>query len=101
LSGVFLVPAVVVLLLLVALPAGVGPWSLALTALAALLLPLTGLGSGACQELFRRRTSDMPVSLGACLGVALRRGLDHITAAALVGVFTLPAACCLGLVLAG
>src|SRR5437588_6739904 len=102
LSGLFAVPAAGAVLLLLTLPM---PDSLsgryALPALTALLLPLTGLGSGACQELFRRRTSDMPVSLGACLGVALRRGLDHITGAALVGVFALPAACCLGLVLTG
>src|SRR5262249_11173447 len=56
LSGLFAVPAAAVLLILLTRPA---PESLVgrclLPALAALLLPLTGLGSGACQEWLRRR----------------------------------------------
>jgi hypothetical protein len=80
-SGLFLVPAAISVLFLLALPAAGSPWrTLGLPALAALLLPLTGIGSGACQELFRRRASDMPVSLRGCLGVARRRGFDHFTA---------------------
>jgi hypothetical protein len=79
LSGSFLVPAFVVLLLMLALPSSGERWqTLGLPALAAVLLPLTGIGSGACQELFRRRASDTPVSLRGCLGSALGRGLDHV-----------------------
>jgi hypothetical protein len=84
LSGLFLVPAFVSVLLLLALPAPGSPWrTLWLPALAALLLPLTGLGSGACQELLRRRANDMPVSLGGCLRTVRRHGLDHVFARAL------------------
>jgi hypothetical protein len=81
LSGLFLVPALVVILLLLALPASGKTWqTLGLPALATVLLPLSGIGSGACQELFRRRASDTPVTLRGCLGSALRRGLDHVAA---------------------
>src|SRR5262249_24394017 len=50
----------------------------------------TGLGSGACQEVFRRRAEGKRVGLAACLGAALRRGLSHITARALTFVTTGP-----------
>jgi hypothetical protein len=84
LSGLFLIPAWVALLFLLALPSSGAGWvRLGLPAATALLLPLTGLGSGACQELFRRRASDIPVSLRSCLGASLRRGLDHVAARAL------------------
>src|SRR5262249_5481139 len=86
LSGLFLVPFFCVALLLLTRPA---PESMAvkplLPALAALLLPLTGLGSGACQEFFRSRAEGKPVRLGACVGGALRRGLEHCAARAVTG----------------
>src|SRR5262249_15347501 len=79
LGGLFLIPAFVVLILILALPSGGERWQpLGWPALAAVLLPLTGIGSGACQELFRRRASDTQVSLLGCLGAALRRGMDHV-----------------------
>jgi Domain of unknown function (DUF4129) len=86
LSGLFVVPAACIGLLLLALPQPES-WGarLVLPALAGLLLPLTGLGSGACQELLRRRAEGEPVTLGGCLRRALRRGLDH-TAARAVGL---------------
>ncbi|HZT80045.1 MAG TPA: DUF4129 domain-containing protein [Gemmataceae bacterium] len=84
LSGLFLVPVSVALLLLLTRT----PESLAaravLPALTALLLPLTGIGSGACQEVFLRRADGRPVSLSGCLGAALRCGLEHAAARALV-----------------
>lgn len=85
LAGLFLVPASIALLMLLAqpLPAGsMGKWLL--PALTALLLPLTGLGSGACQEVFRRRMEGGEPELRACLSAALRHGLDHIAARALL-----------------
>src|SRR5579885_1996261 len=84
LSGLFAVPAAVALLLLLTRPA---PESMlgrcVLPALAALLVPLTGLGSGACQELLRRRVWGERVTLGACLRAALRRGPQHAAGRAL------------------
>jgi hypothetical protein len=80
-SGTFLVPASIALLFLLAFPAADTPWrTFGLPGLAALLLSLTGIGSGACQELFRRRSSDIPASLRGCLGAARRRGLAHCAA---------------------
>jgi hypothetical protein len=84
LSGLFLVPAAIVLLLVLTLPRQADPWwSLGLPAAAALLLPLTGLGSGACQELFRRRADDVAVTVHGCLRWTLSRGWTHISARAL------------------
>jgi hypothetical protein len=85
LSGLFLTPAAVALLLLLALPAPPAfPTNLLLPAVTAALLPLTGLGSGACQEAFRRLAEGRPVELLPCLGAALRRGPAHLAARALV-----------------
>lgn len=85
LSALFSVPAAVAIALLVTRPR---PDSLLLELagppLAALLLPLTGLGSGACQEVLRRRAEGMPVGIGSCLFAALRQGLEHVAARALV-----------------
>lgn len=89
LSGFFLIPAsIAVLLLLTLSSADNAVWSIVLPLLTALLMPLTGIGSGACQELFHRRANDKSVSLSACLVAALRAGLAHVTARALtlVGV---------------
>lgn len=84
LSALFAVPAAGALLLLLTRPT---PESLlgkcAWPALAALLLPLTGLGSGACQEWFRRRAAGERVTLGGCLRAALRRGPEHAAGRAL------------------
>jgi hypothetical protein len=82
--GLFLVPAFAVVLLLLAWPVPAGPRQALLPSAAALLLALTGVGSGACQELFRRRAEDRPAPAGACLAAALRRGLAHTAARASV-----------------
>jgi hypothetical protein len=94
LSALFTVPAALALLLLLTRPAPAGVLEeLVLPAAAAVLFPLTGLGAGACQEWFRRRAEGRPVGLGGCLHAALRRGVDHVTARALVlalGLIGLP-----------
>jgi hypothetical protein len=97
LSGLFAVPALAALLLLAALPAP-QTWATrwALPALAALLLPLTGLGSGACQEVFRRRAEGLPVTLGGCLLASLRLGVGHVAVRAVTLLVLLPALGCLG-----
>ncbi|HEY7424410.1 MAG TPA: DUF4129 domain-containing protein [Gemmataceae bacterium] len=84
LSMLFLVPAFTVLLLLLAVPVPAGMAQVALPATAALLLPLTGLASGACQQLFRRRIAEETVSVRACLAAALRHGLEHAAARAVL-----------------
>jgi hypothetical protein len=81
-AALFLIPTFIVLLFLLAQPAPSGMAQCALPALAAFVLPLTGLASGACQELFRRRAADEPVSVGPCLTAALRHGLEHAAARA-------------------
>jgi hypothetical protein len=93
-SFLFQAPAFLVLLLLWARPAPEGMAQLWLPALAALLIPLTGLASGAAQALFHRRAEGQPVSLRICLLAALRHGLEHAAGRALVLV-----AIVLGLVL--
>ncbi len=88
-TGVFLAPAFAVLLLVAALPAPAHPVLRLLTPLFPLvLLVLTGLGSGACQEWLRARAEGKPSSFGRCLNAAGRRGLSHAgaRAAALTGV---------------
>jgi hypothetical protein len=84
LSGLFAVPAAMALLLLLTRPV---PESLigrcVLPALTAVLVPLTGLGSGACQQLLRRRVAGERVTLGLCLRAALRRGPQHAAGRAL------------------
>ncbi len=82
-SGVFLAPAFGALLLLVALPAAANPALRLLAPLPPLiLLVLTGLGSGACQEWFRARAERKPASFTNCLNAAGRRGLSHTAARA-------------------
>jgi hypothetical protein len=94
LSGMFLTPAFAGFLYVVARPApsGVaGRWVLA--AVAAALAILTGLGSGACQEYFRRHSEGRRAGVWTCLSAALRRAPGHLTIRAavlgvcLVGVF--------------
>src|SRR5260370_5755181 len=50
----------------------------------AALVPLTGVGSGACQEYLGRRAENKPAPLRACLGAALRRGVQHSAARAVM-----------------
>jgi hypothetical protein len=85
LNGLFLVPAFAALLLLLTqpVPETVGAQAI-LPLLAGLLLPLTGLGSGACQDLLRRRAAGDLAPLGACLAAALRRGFGHVAARGMV-----------------
>jgi hypothetical protein len=95
-SGLFLVPALAVLIVLLteplALPAAL---SFLWPALAALLLPLTGLGAGACEEAFHLWTEDRIVTLGGCLRPALRRGLSHCALQAIVLFLPMCALLCL------
>ncbi len=83
-STLFLVPAFCVLLLLLAQPESAGAGGFLLPALAAVLLPTSGIGSGACQDLFRRRVEDRPAGAAECLREALRHGLEHAAARAVV-----------------
>ncbi len=100
LAGLFAVPAFAALLLLLTRPTPEGVLArCALPALTALLLPLTGLGSGACQELLRRRAEGTPVTLGGCLRAASRHGPGHVVARGLALLFLLPGLGALGLAL--
>ncbi|HEY7310713.1 MAG TPA: DUF4129 domain-containing protein [Gemmataceae bacterium] len=86
-TALFLVPVFTILLLLLAVPAPAGFAQIALPIAAMLVLPLTGLASGACQELFRRRIAGETVSLRDGVMPALRYGLEHLAArAALLSV---------------
>ncbi len=85
LSGLFLLPAVGLFLWLLTQPPPDALWArLLLPALAAGLLLLTGLGSGACQEAFHSWAEEHPPRLGECLAAACKRGLNHVTAQALM-----------------
>jgi hypothetical protein len=83
-AALFLVPAFIAVLLLLGQPAPSGIAQCVLPAVTALLLSLTGLASGACQELFRRRATDQAVSVRVCLWAALRHGLEHVAARAVL-----------------
>jgi hypothetical protein len=84
LTGLFLLPAAGVAIWLAAGPYPESGWGRAvLPALAALLFPLTGLASGACQEAFHLRAEGHAPRLRECLTAALRRGLNHVTSQAL------------------
>src|ERR1700683_411345 len=73
-TGLFMLPAASALALTLTQPPGEARWlRWPWPALAALLLPLTGLGAGACQEVFHRWTEDRPVSLSRCLRAAVGR----------------------------
>ena len=81
LAGLFLVPFFSFLLLLFAMPRPDAWPTRVLTAVgAALLAALTGIGSGACQDLFRRRAASETVTFGVCLKAALRRGFEACAA---------------------
>jgi hypothetical protein len=88
-SSLFVLPAVVTLVLLLVLPK---PDVLAarflLPALAALLIPVSALGSSSCQELFRRRADGRPLGTGVCWH-GCQRSLDHMAARAFVWSLTL------------
>jgi hypothetical protein len=90
LASLFHVPAFCTVLLLTtyaAAPTPTGTDRLVQVCLAwacALLLPVTGIGSGASQEFLRRRAEGRRVRLRDCLGSALRRGLEHSAARALM-----------------
>jgi hypothetical protein len=90
LSSVFILPAAGAILFLLTYPPA-GHWwgQLLWPAVAAVLLPLTGLGSAACQEAFRARAEEQPLQLGRCLAAALRRGLDHSVARAVITVLAI------------
>jgi hypothetical protein len=94
LHGLFAVPAFGVLLLALTLPAR-GAEGLVWALLAACAVPLTGIGSGACQEWFRRRSQGKSVRLRDCLGAALRLGLYHAAARATVLACVLLGSACL------
>jgi hypothetical protein len=95
LSGLSLVPAAVVLLILLTEPTGTGADRWLLPAGAALLLPLTGLGSGACQEAFHYWAEGEQPGVAECLRAALRRGLGHMTAQLLTLILPVGAVACL------
>jgi hypothetical protein len=102
LSGLFTVPAAIALLLLLTRPVPEAWWARGLLPmLAATLLPLTGLGAGACQELFRRRAEGQSVTLSGCLQAAWCHGLAHAAVRALVLAALSPGLVCLVLVWAG
>jgi Domain of unknown function (DUF4129) len=73
LSGLFLMPAAAMVLLLLTQSGGV-LWQ---PAFCALLLPLTGIGAGACQEAFHLWAEGEDPTLIECLKAAGRRGLNH------------------------
>ncbi len=84
-AGLFTIPAALTLLLLLTRPAPEAWWKQVLVpALVAGLLPLTALGSAACQQAFRRRADNQVPGLADCLRAALRRGWEHAAARALL-----------------
>jgi hypothetical protein len=84
LHGLFHVPAFSLLLVLAATQPSSLIVRLLLTFAAALLLPLTGLGSGAVQERLRRLAENRDATLAECVGAALWRGLEHAAVRALL-----------------
>lgn len=96
LSSLFTMPVVLVVLLQIGLPnSGSTVLTLALAAALATALPLTGLASTACQEVFRRRAEAKPATVGIGLKAALTGGLDHAAARAVVLALTGLLAFCL------
>jgi hypothetical protein len=84
LHGLFHVPAFSLLLVLAATQPSSLAVRLLLTFAAALLLPLTGLGSGAVQERLRRLAENRDATFAECVGAALRRGLEHAAVRSMV-----------------
>jgi hypothetical protein len=84
LSALFFLPAAACLVALLCEPADAVWWpSWLLPLLAALLLPLTGLASGACQEAYHSWAESYPVRFGDCLQAAWPRALHHAASQAL------------------
>src|SRR5438445_11466556 len=90
LSALFILPALVSLLVLLCQPPPDAWWArLWLPALTALLLPLTGLSAGACQEAFHSWAEGYPIRFGECLRAAAQRGLNHVASQALAVIVPL------------
>src|SRR5262249_17556143 len=70
-------PVLVAVFWLLTQPLPDGMRQLLWPAAAGLLLPLSGLGSAACQEVFRRRAEERPAGLLGCLAAACRGGWEH------------------------
>ncbi|HYV35822.1 MAG TPA: hypothetical protein VE988_08980, partial [Gemmataceae bacterium] len=84
LTAFFYLPAVTCLLVLLTQPLPeTGSWRILLPALCALLLPLTGLSAGACQEAFHSWSEGYDASFGECLQAACQRVLYHVASQAL------------------
>src|SRR5436190_419220 len=78
LTFLFYLPAATCLVLLIAAPSDdTWVWRLLLPAGTALLLPLTGLSAGACQEAFYSWAEGYAVSFGECLKASWDRGIQH------------------------
>jgi hypothetical protein len=92
LSSVFAAPLCITLFCLLTGPMPASVWQRLLwPALAAVAVLLSGLGSGACQEFFRRAADGAQPTLGECLGASLQRSGNHAAARGLIA-----AACFLG-----
>src|SRR5437899_3352064 len=90
LSALFILPALTCLLALLCQPLPDAWWArLWLPALTALLLPLTGLSSGACQEAFHSWAEGYPIRVGESLRAAAQRGLNHLASQALAVIVPL------------
>ncbi len=95
LSSIFYVPfAVLVLLLITTRPPENLLSQFVLPTLTALAIPLTGLGSSACQEALRGRPEGLEdgsinISVRSCLKSAFRDGLDHAAARVIVAALSL------------
>jgi hypothetical protein len=84
-SSLFTAPALLFLIWLLARPAPVPPgqqWLLA--AAGAILIPIMGFGSAACQEAFRRRAEGETPGWGDCLRPIGQQGWAHAAARALL-----------------
>lgn len=85
LTGAVFVPCTVLLLLLLTWAWPASAWtSWALAVGLALLLPFTGLGAAACQEIFHCWGEKQPVTAGKALRVTRRRWLNHVTCQAVM-----------------
>lgn len=84
LSGLFLLPAAAALLLLLTQTATAGGVTAVGPGLTVLLLALTGLGAGACQEAFHCWAEGHQPRWRECLAAARRRALNHVTAHVLI-----------------
>jgi hypothetical protein len=84
LSALFVLPALAGLVALLYLPADATLWtSWLLPFVVSLLLPLTGLSIGACQEVYHSWAESYPIQFGDCLKAAGQRGLHHMASQAL------------------